>query len=192
MFTNNGASVRRVVRLYEQASDESLAYGLAWYYDAHTFATELAAEHDVTIAQAAGVVAALSPRLEWNLNKRKAAEVLATGTTSGLSLSVTRAQRIAQGEAPLDVLGGPKVRAFFSNIADPDGSIAVTIDRHAIDALNGWTVSSDKQRKVLERKGAYEAAADIYRRAGALVGKPAHVVQAVVWCEWRDAKALAA
>lgn len=183
-----GVATRRLLSLFDGANDDQMAYGLDWYSAAHTFCVGLAERYGVSVDQAAGIVAALSPRVEWGLNMRLADELVRTGACKGLSGNVRKAQRILAGEAPLSVLGGNKVRSFYDNIARPDTSATVTIDRHAIDALLG-TVGDDVSRKVLERVGVYEQASGIYRRAAALRSVPAHVMQAVCWVVWRDHKA---
>jgi hypothetical protein len=188
-FNNSGgAATRRLLRIFDAANDEQMSYGLEWYEAAHTFCIGLSERYGISVESAAGIVAALSPRCEWGLNMRMADEVCRTGDTSGLRGNILKAQRILAGEAPLEVLGGNKVRSFFDNIARPRESVAVTIDRHAIDAMLG-EVGDDKSRKVLDRVGAYESACSVYRRAAALRGVPAHVMQAVCWVAWRDAKA---
>lgn len=178
---------RRLVSLYDAATDEQMRYGLEWYSTAHTFCVGLSERYGITLEAAAGIVAALSPRVEWGLNLRMADELVRTGDTGGIRGNVRKAQRILAGEHPSAVLGGPKVRAFYDNVVRPTTSQEVTIDRHAIDAILG-EVGDDRSRRVLERAGAYEQAADIYRRAAALRNVPAHVMQAVCWVAWRDHK----
>lgn len=181
-----GQATRRIIRLFSDATDEELAYGLTWYAEANTYASELGELHGYSTDAVAGVIAALSPQTEWGLNKRKAEQFLAEGDTTGFTLGRGRARAIVEeGLSPLDVLGGPKVRAFYSNIADPASSTAVAIDRHALDAVLGF-VGTDKTRKVLDRKGAYEEVADVYRSAARNLGVAPHVVQGVVWAVWRN------
>ena len=177
---------RRLVTLFQSATDAELDYGLTWYADAHEQLRSIAAEHGVSVDTAAAVTAALSPQTNWPDNLNKTRQLLATGDTYGFRLGRGRAQRVVAGEAPLDVLGGPKVRAFYSNLADPVGSDAVTVDRHAVDAALGFVGDDNSRKRILERKGGYEGIADAYRSAARVLGVKPHVVQAVVWAVWRN------
>jgi hypothetical protein len=182
---DRGQATWRLVRLFQSATDEELAYGLRWYAQANDWLQSLADQHGLKISQVAGVAAALSPRTDWPQNRSKTEQLLADGDTYGLTNGRLKAQRIVKGEDPDEVLSGPKTRAFWSNLADPVNSTAVTIDAHAYDAALGL-VTNDRQRKALERKGEYERIADIYRSAARHLGVAPHVVQAVVWAVWRN------
>lgn len=175
-----------LVALFRQATGAELDYGLSWYAGAHAWCADVAASHRISVDLVAGVTAALSPRCEWNLNKRRAVELIETGDTYGLQLGRGKAKRIMAGESPADVLGGPKTLAFYDCLSRPFTSDAVAIDRHAIDAAVG-AVTSDKDRKlILGRKGGYERIADLYIAASRQLGLRPHVVQAVVWVVWRN------
>lgn len=181
-----------IVRVWELATDAEIADGMNWYRDAHELAVKL---NPADPASAAGVIAALSPMMDWGQNVRLAVRAYADGSASGaLSGSVAKANRILNGEAPLDVLGGNKVRAFYGCIADPS-SDAVCIDRHAFDIAVG-RVTNNASRHALGRKGTYERFAGAYVRAASVLSKrlgtpvSASEVQAVTWTVWRRLKGL--
>jgi hypothetical protein len=88
------------------------------------------------------------------------------------------------------VLGGRKVRSFFSNILEPDRSGAVTVDRHAVSVVFGFSLS-DAQVKILERSGTYLLVASAYRAAARRLGVSPCQCQAVTWTVWRRLKGLA-
>jgi hypothetical protein len=180
-----GQATRRLIRLFESATDEELAYGLTWYGEAHDEAEAIAQANDRQLHQVAGVIAALSPRTSWPDNLRKTRQLLETGDTYGLTNGRDKAKRILDGEDPLDVLSGNKTRAFYDNLADPVNSTEVTVDAHAYDAAIGF-VAGDRQRKALERKGEYERVADMFRSAARYLGVAPHVAQAVIWTVWRN------
>jgi hypothetical protein len=182
---STGQATRRLIRLFESATDEELAYGLSWYGQAHETATNMGEFWGVPASAAAGIIAALSPRSDWPQNIARAWQLLETGDTYGLTNGRNKAKAIRGGADPDDVLSGPKTRAFYDNIADPLNSQAVTIDSHSYDAAAGM-VTSDRERKVLDRKGEYERVADFYRSAARYLGVAPHVVQAVVWVVWRN------
>jgi hypothetical protein len=169
-----------------RAKPEHYREGIDWYQHAHTLARVLAGLHGISIEQAAGVLAALSPQLSWPRNVAYAEQFLATGDAPVLGRSKRSAARILQGEPPLSVLQGPKVRAFFANIADPDGTDAVTVDRHAHDVAVGQRFG-DARRPLLGRQGGYDLLAAAFRLAAAKVGLQPSAVQAITWLAWKGA-----
>lgn len=56
--------VANILETYKQASPQEIADGLSWYSDAHDVARELAGDVHV----GAGVIAALSPQMQWDEN----------------------------------------------------------------------------------------------------------------------------
>lgn len=170
------------------ATDAERAEGIDWYPAAHRLAVELDGG-DGRVG--AGVIAALSPITPWSRNivlaKRAFSEGRLTGGTLGNS--VRAANRILDGEDPLDVLNGFKVRNFFGAIADPACPVSVCVDRHAFDVAVG-RVCVDAERKVLGSAKVYGAHARAYARAGAASGLSPATVQAVTWTVWRRLKGL--
>lgn len=173
-----------VLRVYEAATDEQVREGLDWYHNAHGFAASL----DGDARRAAGVIAALSPRVSWARNAELAARVYAEGRASGtLGRSCRAAEAILAGVDPLDVLNGPKVRAFFLLIANPDDNRTVCIDRHAIDVAVGARLEERDRVALfpLDRRGLYEKFSRCYRRAAKHLGVTPSKVQAATWVAWR-------
>lgn len=173
----------RILEWYAGADDDAQRYGAEWYADARRIARRLAREHGTTERTAAGVIAALSPRQKWSANVRAAGVVLEAHRLGldlpavGLRRNVLKAWRIAAGERPLDVLGGPKVRAFYRNLT---GDLsAVTVDVWAARAAGA------DPNKLAEP--AYRKVADAYRTAAITAGVAPAVLQAVVWCAIRGA-----
>src|SRR4051794_34841486 len=115
-------AVRRIVRTYRKAGEVELEQGATWYAAAAADALEIAADGGIPFRSVAGVIAALSPRTSWELNVRWARELArayAAGETCpriGTTANRRKAWEIAAGADPLEVLSGPKVRAFFGNI----------------------------------------------------------------------------
>lgn len=180
-------SVENVMLAYLSASEAQVTEGMTWYDDAHTFARSL---DPVRWHRAAGVIAALSPMNGWKNNKAKAAQLYAqngNGAGCGLYKNVSKAIAIYNGEDAYDVLGGDKVRAFYSTIVDPRGDCIPVIDRHAFDIAIGQ-VTNDKARAILGRKGVYSSFADVYREAAELAGISAAQIQAITWVYWRSKK----
>lgn len=173
---------RRILAAYGEATAADQAAGLEWYRRAYDAAATILPD-DPT--RAAGVIAALSPRCQWRTNVVWAAAVIEAAergdaTPPNVHTRAMRAQawRIANGEAALDVLGGPKVRAFFANITGDLDS--VTVDVWAARAATGRTLPAVQGR-------TYALIARAYREAAALLEIPARDVQAAVWVHVRGA-----
>lgn len=191
---DHGAAVERITAAILSSTAEEEAFGLGWYAAAHDIARELSAHPHV----GAGVLAAVSPQTGW-VDNVTAARLLAddpdrpdvdvapfclvTDYTSG------RARQILTGADPFDILGGRKVRSFYSNILRPDRSGPVTVDRHAVViALHGHgTPTAAVSDKWLERSGAYSTVASCYRTVGRRLGILPHQAQAIAWTVHRNA-----
>jgi hypothetical protein len=99
--------------------------------------------------------------------------------------ALRKADAIAAGADPLDVLGGRKVRSFYRNIVGHTGH--VTVDRHAVAIVAGRPLT-DREGKVLERIGPYTYVAGAYRAAARRLGVAPTELQAVTWLVWRRLK----
>lgn len=67
---------RNLLRIWEAATPEDVSAGLSWYRTASAEASKLASKFQVSLAQTAGVIAALSPGREWERNLLDAEEFL--------------------------------------------------------------------------------------------------------------------
>ena len=189
------SAVSNILAIWDRSTKADRQEGAAWYGAAHTFAVGLSETFGISVKQACGIVAALSPRVSWSENLRLAETVCATGSAKGLRVNVGKAERILQGESPNHVLAAPigkprsgrKVRSFFSNIWLLEGSAAVTIDRHAWDIAAG-AVGDDASRKGLDRVGVYSLLESAYREAGERLNVHPSTVQATTWVAWRRLK----
>jgi len=180
-------TVSNVLDCFATADPESMVEGLTWYDDAHAFARYLSPHK---ISKGAGVIAALSPMMGWDSNKKQAERAFRNLTAEGLGLTrnCVKAERILYGADPLDVLSGNKVRAFYSTIVDPTGFDIPVIDRHAFDIAVG-RVTDDVSRSILSRRGVYDAFGEVYVKAAKCAGVSSSQMQAVTWIVWRKNKA---
>lgn len=195
--------VRRITREYRRSTAAHRAAGMGWYAEAWRVAGEIAAavagsawermspaqRHALQLT-VAGVIAALSPRCQWSTNVVWARAVMHAAWNAlpcpAVHTTAMRAHawRIANGEAPLDVLNGPKVRAFWSNITgDTD---AVTVDVWAARAATG--LSGRDAERAIGTPARYRAVADAYRRAAVILGVTPRECQAAVWVSVRGTK----
>lgn len=181
--------VDNISAILDRATDKEWSAGLFWYHEANALSWEL--DH-VRNERAAGVIAALSPRLRWDKN---VAYARIAYNLKGYSIddvenyiptlknSRRKALAMVNGALPRDVLGkGLKTNAFFDNIFRPWDSKRVTVDKHAFDIAMGnrtgySTVITDKAYRLIEP--AYVEAAYAYSIA------PLQA-QAISWVTWRN------
>ena len=175
-------STANILATLKRATASEIDHGASWYPMANAIASECPAGTEA----GAGIIAALSPMMPWERNVMLARRTFEAGTLDGgaLTSNVLKANRIMAGESPLDVLGGDKVRSFFTNIVDPMGD-NVTVDRHAHDIAMG-RFYTDKERRIGKR--VYREIADEYREVADMVGIPVPGTQAITWVTWRRVK----
>lgn len=172
---------RAILALYDATSDDTRIAGELWYQVAREECETLAAEFNLSIVQACGIVAALSPNLRWDRNIRAARAIMTGHNSEAYPANEYKARRIMSGESPLDVLGGLKVRAFYSNILNGGMDTVVTIDGHAFNAAYGLA-QPVKHANVTPRQNVTLQRA--YRVAARMRGITGPAMQATVWVEW--------
>lgn len=177
-----------VLAVWETATAEQRATGLAWYSDARIIADALAARYSILEASACGILAALSPLNSWGANVNLAGRFLeAGGLTEGyLSLGLGKAQRILNGEDPRTVLASKthfKVPSFFECILSAGMTDAVCVDRHGYSIAVGERVINTPS---LTGKRYRTLAAAYVDAASTLPGVTPAQVQAVTWTVWRQ------
>ena len=189
-------NIDNIKAIYQLATLTEKQDGITWYPVALDIARTIADEHDLTVPQAIGVIAALSPRNRWERNVQDAVSLTTAFNAGGaeqamvtkvctFSSNKAKAVKILQLVAPtmdqvLEVLSGPKLREFASCIAGlPD----VCIDGHAYciwaanrTGLKDVPAIGVKLRR--EIKADYQAAAD-------KLGVTPSACQAITWVVWR-------
>lgn len=170
-----------ILAAYRACSEDDIAHGMTWYESAMSVADSLTPWNS---AIGAGIIAALSPMTSWPENIKKARMVVETGETYGLKANVAKARRILNGESPLDVLKGRKVRAFYLNIIGESSAETVTIDRHAIDIALG-KVCTDAERSPYFGVKGNRAMVSAYLSVAETLGITGAQLQAIVWVYWR-------
>lgn len=188
--------LRNILACYHRASDTDRREGLYWYETAHNDARALGERYGISTAQAAGVIAALSPSNKWG-NNLLDADLLISAWRAGKPLpavgvyggrNVAKAGRILNGERDgaavllqFNRKTGPKTWAFYQLIAEPLENDLVCIDRHAkAIAVNRAAGETD-----IVRPSEYEHLAEHYRHVAGLVSLLPHQVQAITWVTWR-------
>jgi hypothetical protein len=174
---------RAILALYDATDATTRENGELWYQNAREECELLATEFDISIPAACGIVAALSPNLRWERNIRAARAILEGNNSEAYPANEYKARRILQGELPLDVLGGLKVRAFYSNILNGGMDSVVTIDGHAFNAAYGLVQPVKKANVTVVQNRTLQRAYIVAARMRGITGP---VMQAIVWIKWRD------
>lgn len=178
-----------------------LTEGKNWYIEAHNFAFILSQTYQINLDKVCGIVAALSPGVTWEQNKRDA-EVLAQAYDLNLHNEVrdhhyfsTYGQNVMKA---IDILNsdfppinffskeqsGHKTKAFYLNILNPIEDGSVTIDRHALAIAEGYNTS--KPRSLT--KNQYRVFEAMYKTAASQLGLIPSQLQAVTWVAYKHAQ----
>lgn len=184
-------AVANILKVYDLATEAEKAAGAAWYQSVNALVGN--------DSNRAGCLAALSPSTPWDQNVEMYLNVAAGREElrqSGLFLQ--RAKDCLTSD-PGSVLGGPKVRNFWRNIADPAHCGFVTIDRHALSIVFGGVgeqasgphsnkvgrLSDAFLKRAMRGRGTYTYLAAFYRSAARQRGLVPCQLQAVTWLVWR-------
>lgn len=130
------------------ASDTEIHDGMTFYEGAHGLCKLIAAIYNVTVAQVAGIYAALSPLNTWDTNVANIFDILRYGEQAKVNTphaNKHKALQVAGGADPLVILKGSKVRAFYRAIADPSTRDAVPVDRHLFCLALGLKITANAQ-----------------------------------------------
>lgn len=175
-----------ILDVWRKATPTQKNEGMTWYDSAHSLAKEL---DPTNTSRAAGIIAALSPMVNWSRNMEMAQFVYSNGHANGLGLrnNCRKAEAILAGNDPLDILGGDKVRAFYMTIADPANAELVVIDRHAFDIALG-RIHTDADRKI--GKKVYRVLSKAYVDAATIADVTPAQMQAVTWVTHRALKGI--
>jgi hypothetical protein len=189
-------NIDNIKAIHKLATAAERVDGSVWYPIAHDIAENLSDEYGVSLTQAIGVIAALSPRNKWRRNVTDAENLIAAyiadtesaatvkvctfGANKAKAIKILGLSRYASLDDALTVLSGPKLREFASCIAGLDD---VCIDGHAYCIWTGGRTSL-KDVPAIGVKLRKEIKAD-YRAAAADLGLTPAACQAVTWCAWR-------
>lgn len=169
--------------LYRATEDQTHA-GMTWYARQYNLAMTLTPDD---VWRGAGIIAAYSPLTPWWRNVELATDSIRTGVarTDTLPNNYRAAARMLAGEHPLDVLNGTKTRHFAENIALNGVSDKVTVDSIAYSAAVGVHHAAKKIKGFGVK--VYREIAEAYSDVAGHQGLAPCQIQAIVWCEWRDA-----
>lgn len=178
---------RNILKTWRRVDENDVREGVNWYPTAYEIASQVG-KGDVV--KGAGIIAAFSPMIKWSLNIEMAKNAVESGSFVGhFKANNAKAFRIWQGEDPLKVLGGNKVRAFYKCIVSAGECEVPVIDSHSIAvALNSFP--NDKQRSQYARGKYYDEFARAYVEVAKKLQVPVSVLQATTWVRWRKEKGM--
>jgi hypothetical protein len=173
--------------------ESTLMAGLNWYPKAHKFCADLARKYDTSIETVAGVVAAISPQKQWDVNMRLAEQALDAFTKHAAiprvntPVQMRKVFKILKNLDPLDVLRGPKESCFYLNLAGLDPN-AVTIDRHI------WALVKEivKEQTGIEWRSLtskrHGIITEAFKSLAAEHNLPGCGLQGILWEDWKATK----
>ena len=204
-------TVGNIERIFKQASKEEIAVTRKWYQNAKKFTEDLSLKFDNQLSskKIAGVIAALSPRNEWNRNKFDAEtlckeflsnkyyqlnlfgyHMLLNSKVCTFHANKSKAIEILLSDDSKieSILKGNKLINFYRCIIGD--SNAICIDGHAfniacnrVSSLAEVPTISDKHYKIIAN--VYRDAKNIINKRYGLNLKTMHL-QSVTWNKYKD------
>lgn len=176
-----------------------------WYQAANNYAHELANVspsndgYHLDVSRACGVIAALSPMIHWNQNKKLARELIEDArllnvwviaeSMACLKSNARKAAAILLSDGSddeiLNILHGKKTSAFYLNIKYPEKAISMTMDRHAISIALGRKITKGEEKYFQLTVAQYEFLVECYRWTAAKLGINPLILQSATWVLWR-------
>jgi hypothetical protein len=161
-----------------------------WYKRAHEWCKAQAKESNLSLAAVVGILSAVSPLKQWELNKRIAVNYISNGTSGHTKNQMDKARKILALKSPTDeqvtsILRGPKTTNFYLNIMHYGDSSHLTVDRQAIQVALGRIVS-DKEMSMTEPQ--YNWFKECYIYTANILGMRPSMLQSITWLTWRKIK----
>ena len=183
-------SYRNIAKILKGATPDAVFAGEAWYREANQVAQSVGEMADYTGLKAlqvgAGIIAALSPQMGWGMNVTIAILLVTKGTRKTTLANHIKAVKIREGEEPLKVLGGEKVKAFYLAIVDPyNDSTEIVIDRHAIAVYLGRAPKGDRELSMVDSPKVRSRIRGAYLKVALDYNINHHLLQSITWNAWR-------
>lgn len=182
----------RIVGTYLDADDAIRAQGDAWYATESTALRRWADAHQLPHAAAIGAASAISPGMRWDfvlLHLSALAQNPKAKVPTYSRAFVDRANACLDGADPIDVLSGPKTRAFYRQLmAEGTCPESVVVDGHAFNIARGVVSPIRNAVSLAVTPRRYRVASAAYRLAGEELGVYPAAVQASTWIYWRKSK----
>ena len=170
------ANLRNV---FTSGTPEQIRAGLDWYLEEQNDVVLLAREYGKTAEQVAAAMAHMSPKTPWKRNKAMTRELLATGTTRGMSGPIGRAKLALVSDNPVEEINGPKTSSFAKNL----------LGRYETVTVDVWAYRAACPSGNVEKMGVreYRVIEAAYRATAKHFGVSPAQFQAAVWVIIRGA-----
>lgn len=109
----------------------------SWYSEAHSFCVSLSEKYNQPVFIVAGIVAALSVRTRWEVNKEMTIAFLQDKVVRHLprQINIVKSILLCKDSEDVYILLGNKTKSFYINILHPEFNDHVTLDSHMIKGL---------------------------------------------------------
>jgi hypothetical protein len=176
-----------ITKVLQQANASE---NIDWYQEANSWCAEVAQTYSIPLNKVIGIVSALSPLKQWNLNKRIALEFIADNKSGHTKCQMNKANEImsncnANDEFILKTLNGEKTKNFYLNIKYYNNAENLTVDRQAIQVALG-RILNDSEMNMTTIQYNFFKECYIYT-ANRLNIRPS-LLQSIVWLTWRRIK----
>jgi hypothetical protein len=171
--------------LLEQSDADEIKRGREWYGSAKKEIEKLAADTLQSLETCAGVVAVLSPMVEWSVNLKAARRfVKSKGKVRGAGFAgnYRKARSVLKGD--LSVIRGPKVSRFYETLLDPSYPEPV-IDTQMIAAFYKGKAYRDDFKVVSQSEKRLEPIRQAVKDLAAERGEKVGAVQAQIWITFK-------
>lgn len=164
-----------------------------WYARARTLASKIAHATGLSIEQVAGVIAVMSPNVEWGLQERYTlafCQAILSGVPvkdapgAGYGKNRIKAASIVRGGDPYKIVSGPKVYPFFLAILGDESQVVVDVwmSRAAIDV----DVDQDTAARVISPIKVRRMIMGAVRDLAIKYGLTPAIAQAAIWLDAKE------
>lgn len=208
------ALTRNVNRVIDRASPQTQQEGRLWYPKVNEAVAKGIRGTSMTPIHGAGIVAAVSPNMDWDkrnidafkelkslkesdwhdiLVKGDRSKIQGMGINSASDGNLAKAYRIQRGEHPDDVLPrrtAPKTNSFAHNINLEPNHVTIDGRAHdiAADRMQGWEQDRGISSAALPtgKKTRYEHFEDAYQSAARKHNMTGYEAQSVAWVQGKN------
>lgn len=173
-------------KILEQSDEEERRLGLSWYKERSREVDLLSLETGYSREQVAGVIAVLSPLVEWNINFKYARNLLRSRGKSrgpGFKRNKDKALSILR-DNNLECIRGPKVKAFYETLLNPNYGEPV-IDTQMIAAFYNGKAYRDDFKIVSQSKRRMEPIRKSVKLLARENKKTVANIQAQIWLTFK-------
>lgn len=162
-----------------------------WYQEARDYCEDLSNEYQIPLRVVVGILASLSPKKRWELNKKmtetflecqECKHTLTQSQKARTILMIVNKETILnereQDRYIMATLGGEKTKAFYHNIMYPQTSGYVTLDAHMLKIFNKGNLKITKNQ--------YQALSNYFIQKAYKYQIPVSALQARIWCKLRE------